>query len=174
MSVRVAQDRVNVGCLWALAGGWAVVSWIWSLMGGMSYSLVRDVMTVGAIALAALYFTYDRWRFPAATLVVDAPPIPGHTFRGKVETPLKDEPSGVRVRLRAIHYVRKPGQTTIWSTWVDAHPMRGERGIVVPVEIAVPSELANAPRDRNWQLTVQARTPFALYRASFPVNEAGR
>src|SRR5213079_1024162 len=127
------------------------------LPGGISHSPLYDEIAVGAMFLGALYFSVDRWRFSDATLVVDAPPVPGHAFRGKVETPLKSAPaSGIRARLRATHYVRKPGRTTVWSGAVDAHPMRGEHGLIVPVEITVPGELANDPRSLDWDLTVLA------------------
>jgi hypothetical protein len=170
MTDRIAQDRVNVGCLWSLAIGWAVLSWVWSLLpSGYSHSALYDEIFVRAVFLGALYFTYDRWRFPSATLVVDAPPVPGHAFRGKVETPLKSEPSsGIRVQLRAVEDVRRYS-STVWNAVIDAHPIRGEHGIIVPVELTIPSELAQDPRPRIWDLTTKARVPFGLYRAKFVV-----
>ena len=172
MAQRVAQDRVSAGCLWALAIGWAILSWLWSLLpAGRSHSALFDVIAVGSLFLAALYFTIDRQRFPAATLSFDALPAPGHTFLAKVETPLKIEPaSGVRVRLRATHYVRKPGRTTVWSKTVDAHPLRGEHGIIVPVEVAVPAELPQDLGALDWDVTARAIVPFGLYWAKFPVR----
>ena len=171
MAERVAQDRVNLGCFWSLAIGWAVVWWLWSFLPHrLSYSPLFDEIGIAALFLGAIYFTIDRWRFADATLIVDAPPAPGHTFRGKVETPLKSEPSGMRLRVRATHYVRKPGTTTIWSTTVDAHPMRGERGIVVPVEVSIPADVPNQELSLDWDLTVRA----GLYRAKFVVARASR
>jgi hypothetical protein len=167
MAERVAQDRVNLGCFWSLAIGWAVLSWLWTFFpGGYTHSSLYDEISVGAIFLSAIYFTIERWRFPDATLVFDAPPVPGHAFRGKVETPLKNEPLGepsspIRVRVRAFHYVRK-ATGTVWATKIDAHPMRGERGIVVPIEITIPAELA-AEGSMNWQITMRR----GLYRARF-------
>jgi hypothetical protein len=174
MPGRVAQDRVNVGCFWSLAIGWAILSWIWSFLpGGYSHSPLYDEIAVGSLFLGALYFSYDRWRFADATLIVDAPPVPGHAFRGKVETPLKSEPpAGIRARLRATYYVRRPGRTIVWSSTVDAHPTRGEHGLIVPVEMTVPGELANDPRSLDWDVTIQARVPFGLYRARFAVPPA--
>ena len=168
MAERVAQDRVNLGCFWSLAVGWAVLSWGWSFLPhGFSYSPLFDELSIAALFLGALWFSIDRWRFADATLLVDAPPAPGHAFRGKVETPLQGEPPRMRVRLRATRYVRKPGTSTLWSTTIDAHPMRGEHGIVVPVEVSIP---ADVPADVDWNLTVLA----GLYRANFVVARAAR
>jgi hypothetical protein len=170
MPDRVAQDRVSLGCFWALAGGWVVISWVWSLLSGRGISLY-DYIVVGLMVLAAAYSTYIHWRFPDAALLIDAPVSPGHAFRARIETPLRSEPpSGMRLRLSANHDVRR-NASTIWSTVVEAHPIHGERGLIVPVELAIPHELADDGRPRWWELTVQARVPFGLYRATFRVPE---
>lgn len=168
MADRIAQDRINLGCLWAVAIGWAILSWIFSFFPhGYSYSPLYEDIAVGSLFLMALYFSYDRWRFPDATLLVDAPPIPGQAFRGNVETPLQGEPdTPIRARLRAPHYVRKPGRTTVWSATVDAYATRGEQGLIVPVEIPVPAELATDPRQLDWDLNIRSGL---LYRATFAI-----
>lgn len=166
MSVRIAQSRISPGSVWFIAILWAVIAWLWS-----PEEIVTNCVIFGVLCVIALYFTYEHWRFPDSILVVATPPAPGHAFRGRIETPMPSEPaSGFKVRLEAVYVVRR-NKTIVWHKEPAAHPSRGDRGVIVPIEVAIPRELASDARPRIWVLSVRALVPLAIYRAKFVLTE---
>jgi len=165
--LRITQDRTPIGCFWAVAIAWAVLSVAFPNTGILANEKWwLDVAVVTALFLTAIYFTIERRLFAASVLVLDAPPEPGHGLRGKIETPLKSEvPCKVRVGLMRSQRRR---DASIWKTEVSAHPIRSEKGLILPVEVMIPAEVAKSIDSTTyWTVRASARMLPILYRASF-------
>jgi hypothetical protein len=169
--MRIAQDRVQPGCFWALAAGWAILTWVMPNTGVLAREkFFLDVAFISLIVLGAIYFTVERKVYRDSVLVTDAAPEPGHGFRGKIESPLKSEPaSGCKVRL-TVGYRAARNSRTIWQSEAVAHPIRGEHGLILPVEFSVPAEIAKDLNDRcSWTVSARANVFPIPYRARFPI-----
>ena len=155
--MRIPQERTPPGCAWGVAAGWMA----WSLL--LRNVELLDYVVVGLLAAFGIFLAVYRKIFPDAILITDELPAPGATFRATVETPLKSEPSSTRVKL-AIARTRGRYRTAVWQSEQATHPMRGDRGIVFPIEIAVPAGIESQLNAWTvWRLSVGA----GLYRASF-------
>jgi hypothetical protein len=169
MSTRVAQDRFPVGFYWFVALGWPIVTWLWSLL--PDSNIDRDELPAhfiigGLLAIGALYATFNRWRFPASTLVIESPPAPGQRFRARIETPFKNESSPhIKLRLEA-NDGSKRNSPTVWLVEGIAPVMRGERRLIARIDLAIPAEVAKVGRLLRWRL--DART--GLYHAHFVIG----
>jgi hypothetical protein len=155
--MRFRQQRTPAGCAWAVAAGWLAWSLVLRNVGLVDYILVGFLIAFG------IFLTAYRKIYPDAILTVDELPKPGATFHGKVETPLKNEPAAARVRLSVVR-MRGRNRRAQWQSECDAHPMRGEHGIVFPIDIAVPPDVeSRLDASSVWRVAVSA----GLYRASF-------
>jgi hypothetical protein len=169
--MRIAQDRPQLGCFWALAAGWAILTWLVPPSGILAREkYFLDVAFITIIVLGAIYFTIERKVYPHSVLVTDAAPEPGHGFRGKIESSLKKAPaSGCKVRLE-VNYSERKSSRTIWKAEAVAHPIGGEHGLILPVEFSVPAEIARELSTRcSWTVSARANVFPIPYRASFPI-----
>lgn len=174
MPARIAQARFPLGGWWFIAIAWPLVIWLWTKTPDNALTreqFITNCVIEGFLCLVALYFTYEKVRFPDSTLVVDAPPVPGHDFLARIDTPMKNEPAaGMKIRLEVVD-PSKRNPVTIWRADTVAHLTRGERGVVARIEVRIPKELEKDTRPRRWLLAARARVPFGLYRAHFPVSD---
>jgi hypothetical protein len=154
------------GCFWALAAGWAILTWAVPETGVLAREKFwLNVAFVVAIVLGAIYATIERKVIGDSALVIDALPEPEHGFRGKIETTLKKEPApGYKLRLE-VGRRGKRSSSTIWQSEAFAHPIRGEKGLILPVEFSIPAgiDVANS----GWSLVVRAWTFPMPYLATF-------
>jgi hypothetical protein len=162
--MRMAQERTPAGCLFALAAAFLVMAFVIP-----DKTPFLDYTVVSAMFLGGVVLVAYRKIYPDAILITDALPQPGETFRGKVETPLKSEPPQCTVQL-VVSPHRGRYQSPYWQQTESAHPMRGERGIVLPAQFAVPADVASKITQLSvWRLNVRA----GFYRASFKLEAAG-
>jgi len=154
------------GCFWALAAGWAVLTWAVPETGILAREKFWvNVAVVTANVLIAIYATIEQKVVGDSTLVVDGLPEPGHGFRGKIETTLNNErTSRFKLRLQVARRSRRRS-SAIWESETIANPIRGEKGLILPVEFSVPAgiDLANSA----WSLVVRSWSPPMPYLATF-------
>ena len=168
--MRIAQQRTPAGCAFALAAGWLAISLV------MQKDLMLDYVFAGIVVLCGIFLIVYRKIYPDSILVTDAVPQPGEMFRGKIETPLKSEPSAeFTLRLDLTRRLRRNSRK-IWQAEHAAHPVRGEHGIVLPVEFSIPAELQKEDIDQNcsWNLSATAMVWPIPYRAAFVVADSAR
>ena len=167
--MRIAQERTPAGCLFALAGGWLILS----LM--MQKDLMLDYVAVGLMAAVAIFLFVYRKIYPDSFLVTDALPQPGEMFRGKIETPLMSEPPSECI----VHFeiTRRRGRygRTIWRSDHVAHPIRSEHGMILPVEFLIPAEVQkDLDQYCSWRITGSANVRPIPFRAAFLIADSSR
>jgi len=168
--MRIAQQRTPPGCAFILAAGWVAMSLI------VKKDLMIDYVFVAIVVLCGIFLLAYRKIYPDSILVTDAPPQPGETFRGKIETPLKTEPAAeVTLRLDLTRRLRRNSRK-IWQAEHAAHPIRGEHGVILPVEFSIPAELQREDINQNcdWSLSATAIVLPVPYRAVFVVADSPR
>jgi hypothetical protein len=163
--MRIAQQRTPPGCAFILAAGWLAMSLI------VKKDLMLDYIFVGIVLLCGISLIVYRKIYPDSILVTDALPQPGEMFRGKIETPLKTEPAAaITLRLDLTRRLRRNSRK-IWQAEHAVHPVRGEHGIILPVEFSIPAELQKEDIDQNcnWNLSATANVLPIPWRAAFVV-----
>ena len=154
------------GCFWALAAGWALLTWAIPDTGVMAREKFwLNVAVVIAIVLIAIFATIERKLVGNSTLVIDEFPQPGHDFRAKIETTLNNERTA-RFKLRL--QVGRPSRRRSSPTWladVIANPTRGEKGVTIPVEFTVPAGID--AENTSWSLMVRSWSLPMPYLATF-------
>ena len=157
---------MHPGCFWALAAGWAALTWAVPETGVLAREKFwLKVAVVIVIALIAIFAMIERKAVGTSTLVIDGFPQPGHDFRGKIETTLNNErTSRFKMRLE----VGRPSRRRSGATWhsdATANAVRGEKGLVLPVEFSIPAE-ADA-ENCTWSLIVRSWSLPMPYLATF-------
>jgi hypothetical protein len=154
------------GCFWALAAGWAILTWAFPESGVLAREKFwLNVAVVIVIVLIAIYATIERKIVRDSILVIDGFPQPGHDFRGKIETNLNNEKtSRFKLRLEVGRPSRRRSSPT-WQSKAIAHPIRGEKGLIVPVQFSIPAGLD--AENTSWSLVVRSWTPPMPYMATF-------
>jgi hypothetical protein len=168
--MRIPQQRTPAGCAFLLAAGWLAMSLI------MKKDLMLDYIFVAIVVLCGIFLIVYRKIYPDSILVTDAVPQPGELFRGNIETPLKTEPTAeMTLRLDLTRRLRRNSRK-IWQAERVAHPIRGEHGIILPVEFSIPAELQKEDIDQNysWNLSATANVLPIPYRAAFVVADSAR
>jgi hypothetical protein len=164
--LRVTGEKMQPGCFWALAAGWAALTWAIPETGVLAREKFwLNVAVVITIVLIAIFATIERRVIGDSTLVIDGFPQPGHDFRGKIETTLNnDRTSRFKLRLE----VGRPSRRRSSATWVSkaiAHPVRGEKGLILPVEFSIPAGLD--AENTAWSLVVRSWSLPMPYLATF-------
>ncbi|PYQ46744.1 MAG: hypothetical protein DMF59_20805 [Acidobacteria bacterium] len=156
--MRIAQERMQPGCFWALAAGWAVLTWAVPETGILAREKFWvNVAVVTANVLIAIYATIEQKVVGDSTLVVDGLPEPGHGFRGKIETTLNNErTSRFKLRLQVGRRSRRMSSTS-WQSEAIVQPIRGEKGLILPVDFSIPAGIDVA--DGLWSLVVRETPP---------------
>jgi len=154
------------GCFWALAAGWAILTWAIPDTGVMAREKFwLNVAVVIAIVLIAIFATIERKIVGNSTLVIDEFPQPGHDFRAKIETTLNNER---RARFKLRLQVGRPSRRRSSPTWladVIANTTRGEKGVTIPVEFTVPAGID--AENTSWSLSVRSWSLPMPYLATF-------
>ena len=154
------------GCFWALAAGWAALTWAIPETGVLAREKFwLNVAVVITIVLIAIFATIEQKTVGDSTLVIDGFPQPGHDFRGKIETTLNNErTSRFKMRLEVGRPSRRRSSST-WTSEAIANPVRGERGLVVPIEFSIPAGLD--AENTAWSLVVRSWSLPMPYLATF-------
>ena len=154
------------GCFWALAAGWAAFTWLIPDTGVLAREKFwLNVAVVIVIVLIAIFATIEQKTVGDSTLIIDEFPQPGHDFRAKIETTLDNERT-TRFKLRL--QVGRPSRRRSSPTWladVIAQPVRGERGVTIPVEFTVPPGID--AENNSWSLIVRSWSFPMPYLATF-------
>ena len=153
--MRIAQSRTPAGCAFALAAGWLV--WSFALQ---RVDLI-DYVLVGFLIAYAIFLIVYRKVYPDAILITDELPKPGASFRAKVETPLKNPPSEIRVQLILARRRARYGKV-VWQSEQVA------RGSTFDVDFNVPPDV-EVDAWSNWRLAIRS----GLYRADFDLKAEG-
>ncbi|MDQ6799655.1 MAG: hypothetical protein M3041_02335 [Acidobacteriota bacterium] len=164
--MRVKQEELQPGCFWALAAGWAALTWAFPDTGVLAREKFwLNVAVVIAIVLIGIFATIERKTVGDSTLVVDGFPQPGQVFRGKIETKLNNERTS-RFKLRL--QVGRPSRRRSSPTWISdaiAHPTHGEKGLTLPFEFSIPAGID--AENTAWSLVVRSWSPPMPYLATF-------
>jgi hypothetical protein len=167
--MRIVQERTPAGCMFALAAGFLALSFI----PPQKHPLL-DYTFVGILIAGGIFQMIYRKIYPDSVLVTDALPQPGEEFRGTIETPLKSEPGECKVKLELTRRRSRTSRAIFESEQV-VHPMRGERGILFPVQFSIPAGVRKEiDQYCNWRLSARAKTMPVPYRASFKVEDSSR
>src|SRR5690349_18317607 len=174
------QSGTSTAILWGFALFWNAVSTPVLLFvpdevrkGNTLLLLALLFPIVGAgLLLNALRVTLRTARFKQSTLILDTTPVPiGGTLRGSVEVPHPlTSASAVMIRLMALARVRSGSDshdTMVCHEERELDPAllrRTADGVVIPIEIAVPSDAPPSESAENetqvfWRLTVDAELP---------------
>jgi hypothetical protein len=164
--LRIPHEKMQPGCFWALAAGWAALIWAFPETGVLAREKFwLNVAVVIVIVLIAIFATVERKIVGDSTLIIDGFPQPGHDFRGKIETTLNNErTSGFNLRLEVGRPSRRRSSTT-WLAKAIAHPIRGEKGLILPVEFSIPAGID--AENSSWSLVVRSWSPPMPYLATF-------
>jgi hypothetical protein len=164
--LRVTQERMQPGCFWALAVAWAALTLAFPATGALAREKFwLNVAVVIAIALLAIFATIEQRIVGDSLLIIDGFPQPGHDFRAKIETTLDNERTS-RCKLRL--QVGRPSRRRSSPTWLAdaiAHPVRGERGLTIPVEFSIPAEID--AENSSWSLVARSWSFPMPYLATF-------
>lgn len=167
--MRIVQERQPVGCLFALAAGFLLLSFI-----PPQNHPILDYAFVGFILAGGIFLTIYQKVYPDSFLVTDALPQPGEQFRGKIESPMKTEPGECKVQLR-LGRSRGRNSRMIWESEQVSRPMRGEKGIIFPLQFSIPAEVQREIDPYcTWRLDARAKVFPLPYRASFKVEDSSR
>ena len=154
------------GCFWALAAFWAALTWLIPDTGVLAnQKFWLNVAVVIVIALLGVFASIEQKTVGDSTLIIDDFPRPGHDFRAKIETTLSNERTA-RFNLRL--QVGRPSRRRSSPSWladVKAQPVRGERGLTIPVEFSVPSGID--AENTSWSLIVRSWSFPMPYLATF-------
>ncbi len=168
--MRIVQDRQPLGCLYGLAAGFLLLSFIPPQKHPM-----LDYAFVGFILAGAIFLTIYQKIYPDSFLITDALPQPGEIFRGKIETPMKSEPGECKLRLALTRQRGGRNTRAIWRSEQVAHPMRGEHGIIFPAQFSIPAEIQKEiDQYCAWTLSVRAKAMPLPYRATFIVEDSSQ
>src|SRR6266513_3153573 len=133
-----------------------------------------DRAFVGVLLAGGVFQMIYRKIYPDSFLITDALPQPGEEFRGKIETPLKGDPAECKVKL-AFTRRRSRSSQAIWESEQVVHPVRGENGILLPMQFSIPAGVRKEiDQYCNWWLSARAKTLPVPFRASFKVEDSSR
>jgi hypothetical protein len=164
--LRVTQERLQPGCFWALALGWAALTWAFPDTGVLAAAKFwMNVTLVVVLVLLGVFAMIEQKAVGDSTLVIDGYPEPGQVFHARIETTLSNErTSPFNMRLEVGRPSRRRGTRCWWAKWT-AKPVRGERGLVLPVEFTIPD--AVDAEDCPWSLVVRSWSLPMPYLATF-------
>ncbi|HEY8180795.1 MAG TPA: hypothetical protein VII32_01040 [Thermoanaerobaculia bacterium] len=164
--MRVTQERMQPGCFWALAAFWAALTWLIPDTGILAREKFwLNVAVVIVIVLIAIFAMIEQKVVGDSTLIIDGFPQPGHDFRAKIETTLDNERT-CRFKMRL--QVGRPSRRRSSPTWladVIAQPVRGERGLTIPVEFSIPAGID--AENSSWSLIARSWSFPMPYLATF-------
>jgi hypothetical protein len=164
--LRITQEKMQPGCFWALAVAWAALTLAFPDTGAFArLKFWLNVAVVIVIVLLAIFATIDQKVVGDSILMIDEFPQPGHEFRGKIETTLNNERT-CRFKMRL--QVGRPSRRRSSPTWlcdVIARPVRGDRGLTIPVEFSVPAGID--AENTSWTLIARSWSFPMPYLATF-------
>ena len=170
--MRIKQDRTPLGCFWGVAIVWGVLTIAFPNTGILANEKWwLGMAAVTALFLIAIYFTIERKVFADSFLTFDEPPESGRTFRAKIETPLKGEVA-CKVLIGLLRSQRRAGQSWLWKTETTPHPIRGDKGLILPLELAIPPEAGTVDAATSWTVRATGRTGLIPYRATFTLPKS--
>ena len=157
------------GCFWALAVAWAALTLAFPETGSLGRAkFCVNVAVVIVIALLAIFATIEKKVVGDSTLIIDDFPKPGHDFRAKIETTLNNErPCRCKLRLQVSRPSRRRSSPT-WLADAIAQPVRGEKGLTIPVEFSIPSGID--AENTSWSLVVRSWSFPMPYLATFVLS----
>ena len=154
------------GCFWALAAGWAALTWLIPdtvLLAREKFWL--NVSVVIVCVLLGIFAVIEQKIVGDSILIINDFPQPGHDFRGKIETSLNnDRTARFKMRLQVGRPSRRRSSPT-WLADVVASPVRGEKGLTIPVEFSVPGGID--AENTSWTLIARSWSFPMPYLATF-------
>jgi hypothetical protein len=164
--LHIPQEKMQPGCFWALAVAWAALTLAFPETGVLAREKFwLNVAVVIVIALLAIFATIEKKIVGNSTLIIDGFPQPGHDFRAKIETTLNNErTSRCKLRLQVGRPSRRRSSPT-WLADVIAQPVRGEKGLTIPVEFSIPAGID--AENTSWSLVARSWSFPMPYLATF-------
>lgn len=154
------------GCFWALAVAWAALTLAFPATGVLAREKFwLNVVVVIAIALLAIFASVEKRMVGDSILILDDYPQPGCCFRAKIETTLSNDwKSRCKLRLQVGRPSRRRASPT-WLADVVAQPVRGEKGMAIPVEFSIPAGID--AENTSWSLIARSWSFPMPYLATF-------